>query len=166
MSAGGNAEAKESNAHHKVEHWDDDDDASTVLRCDSFMVESRIVAIRNVKVLNVEKLRRSKDAEPCDPEVDCQDDRWPAAENQWCPLLDLSYHYFVGPQQLGFMEKIDEASISGTCRFPIFIALVEHETITKHVWGDQVYRPWSSSWYYVPPYPQMSQSQCRTKVSK
>ena len=49
-----------------------------------------------------------------------EDDEWPGTENQWCPSLDLSYHFFVGPRQLGFMEKMDTASISRTCQFAIF----------------------------------------------
>ena len=60
----------------------------------------------------------------------------------------------------------DTASISGTYPFAKFIAPVESVTFTKHVWGNQVYQSWSSSCYYVSPYPQMLQGQCRNKVSK
>ena len=43
----------------------------------------------------------------CDSEVESEDDGWPGTENHWCNLLDLSYHYFVGPLLLGFMKELD-----------------------------------------------------------
>ena len=61
---------------------------------------------------------------------------------------------------------MDTANLSGTCQFAIFIAPVERETITKHVWWDQENWPWSSSWYHVPPYPQMLQDHYRNEVSR
>ena len=73
-----------------------------------------------------------KEEEQCDSEL--EDDGWPGAENHWCPLLDLSYHYFIGRSLLGFMEEMDLAIISATSQLAIFIAPVERETATKHVW--------------------------------
>ena len=75
-----------------------------------------------------------QEEEQGDSEVKDEDDKLLGAENQWCPLLDLSYHYFVGPRLLGFMNKVDAAGISRTCQFGIFIAPVERETATEHVW--------------------------------
>ena len=56
-----------------------------------------------------------KDEGQCDSEVKGEGDEWLGTENQWCPLLDLSYHYFFGPRLLGIIEKMDAASIPGTC---------------------------------------------------
>ena len=43
-----------------------------------------------------------KEEEQCDSEHEGEDDGWPGIENHWCPLLDLSYHYFIGRSQVGF----------------------------------------------------------------
>ena len=37
-----------------------------------------------------------KKEEQCDSELESEDDGWPGTENHWCPLLDLSDHYFIG----------------------------------------------------------------------
>ena len=71
-----------------------------------------------------------KEEEQCDSELEREDDGWLGTENHWCPLLDLSYHYFIGRSLLGFMEEMDLASISATCQFGFFIASVERETAT------------------------------------
>ena len=52
---------------------------------------------------------------------------------------------------VGFTAEVDLASSSVTCQFAMFIAPVERETITKHVWRDEVYRSWLDEWCYVPP---------------
>ena len=79
-------------------------------------------------------MQRSMDKDQCDPEADSEDEELPGIENQWCLSLDLSYHYFVGPQLLGFMAKTDAACVSVTCQFAILIAPKERESITKYVW--------------------------------
>ena len=48
-----------------------------------------------------------KEEEKCDSEVESEDDGWLDTEKHWSPLLDLSYHYFVGPLLLGFIEEMD-----------------------------------------------------------
>ena len=72
--------------------------------------------------------------------MESEDDGWPGQENHWCPLLDLSYHHFIGRSLLGVMEEMDLASLSTTCQFAMFIAPVERETATKHVLGGQIDR--------------------------
>ena len=37
-----------------------------------------------------------KEKEQYDSGLESEDDGWPGTENHWCPLLDLSYHYFIG----------------------------------------------------------------------
>ena len=72
------------------------------------------------------------------------------AQKPWCPLLDLSYHYSIGRVLLGFMEALDSASFLATCLFAMFIALVERETSTKHVWRRRISRPWLDEGCDVP----------------
>ena len=94
-----------------------------------------------------------KEREQYDFELESEDDGWPGIENHWCPLLDLSYHYFIGRSQVGIMEDVDLTSFSSTCQFAIFNASLERETATKHVWTDRVCRSWLDEWCYVPPFP-------------
>ena len=75
-----------------------------------------------------------KKEEQCDFEVEGEDDGWLGTENHRCPLLDFSYHYFVGRRPLRFMDEMDVAIVLATCQLAIFIAPVERETATKHVW--------------------------------
>ena len=103
--------------------------------------------------------------EQCDSELEGEDDGWLGTENHWCPLWDLSYHAFIGRSRLGFMEEMDLASLSATCQLAIFIATVERETATKHVWWDRIYRSWLDEWCYVPPCPTL-QRQWRNEVLK
>ena len=106
VSVGRNAEAMEPNAYHENKHWDNDDSTNTVVHC-----EWRIDVRQNGKASKVDPLQRSKDKDQCDPEADSEDEELPGIENQWCLSLDLSYHYFVGPQLLGFMAKTDAACV-------------------------------------------------------
>ena len=94
-----------------------------------------------------------KEERQCGSEVEGEEDGWLSTENRWCPLLDLSYHYFIGRSLLEYMEEMDLAIKSATCRFAIFVAPVERETATKHVCGDRVSRSWLDEWCYVPPSP-------------
>ena len=65
-----------------------------------------------------------KEEERSDSERENEDDGWPGTGNHWCPLSNLTYHYFIGPSPLGFMEQMDLVSISATCQFAMFIASV------------------------------------------
>ena len=42
---------------------------------------------------------------------------------------------------MGFMEELDPANFSATCQFAFFIASVDRDTATKHVWRDRMYGP-------------------------
>ena len=88
--------------------------------------------------------------------VRVKEDERPGTENQKCPLLDLSYHFFIGPVLWRSMEELDSASISATCELGILIAPMERETATKHVCEDRVYRPLLDEWCYVPRYPKIT----------
>ena len=83
-----------------------------------------------------------KEERQYDSDFESEDDEWLGTENQWCSLLNSSYHYSIGSVLLGCMEELDSASISATCQFAIFIAPVERETATKHVCGYRIYRLW------------------------
>eukprot|EP00450_Noctiluca_scintillans_P001854 CAMPEP_0194494136 /NCGR_PEP_ID=MMETSP0253-20130528/12134_1 /TAXON_ID=2966 /ORGANISM="Noctiluca scintillans" /LENGTH=78 /DNA_ID=CAMNT_0039335207 /DNA_START=45 /DNA_END=281 /DNA_ORIENTATION=+ len=66
--------------------------------------------------------------------VDSEDEELPGEENQWCPLLDLSYHHCVGPVLLQSLGTAGAVRVSGTCMFAILIAPVVRDSITKHLW--------------------------------
>ena len=108
-----------------------------------------------------------KEGVQCDSEAESEDDGCRGTEDHWSPLLDLSYHYFIGSLLLGPMKEMDLASLSATCQFAPLVTPVEHESITTHVWRDQVvFRCSLDESYYVPPYFPKLQSQCSNKVSK
>ena len=56
MSAGWNAEAMETNAYHKAEDLNNDDDASMYGHSDSFMADLRIDVLRYVKAMKEHKV--------------------------------------------------------------------------------------------------------------
>ena len=95
-----------------------------------------------------------KKEEQYDSEFQSEHDEWPGTENQWCFQLDLSYHYAIGLVLLGFMVRWDSTVISATCQFAIFIAPVDSEAATRHVYLDQVYRFWFDEWCLITTIPQ------------
>ena len=102
-----------------------------------------------------------KKEKQCDSEAESQDDGWPGTENHWCPLLDLSYHYFIGPRLLRLMEEMDLTSVSANCQFFFLCrscgAWDRHETRGGTSNFPIMVRRMVS---YVQPFPTL-QSQCR-----
>ena len=52
MRTGWNADAMEPNAYHKAEDWNDDDNTSTEVHCDSFGMDLRIDVFQDVKSID------------------------------------------------------------------------------------------------------------------
>ena len=53
---------------------------------------------------------------------------------------------------VGIQGKMGFDVFSATCQFAIFIAPVDREAATRHVYGDQMYRFWFDAWCYSPPF--------------
>ena len=114
-------------------------------QCFTFFFSPSFVTMSSSKPIGVGRMNNSyqepifedcycKGEEQCDSEVESENDGWLGMENHWCPLLDLSYHFVVGPL-VGIFGKdglSEFFSNSSVCQK--FIAPIERHTITEHVW--------------------------------
>ena len=63
-----------------------------------------------------------------------EDDELPGQKNQWCALLDASYHHNVGPVLLQYMGTTSTVSLSATCMFATCTAPVIRELVGESKW--------------------------------
>ena len=65
---------------------------------------------------------------------DSEDDELPWEKNQWCALLDASFHFNVSSMPLHYMRTTSTTSLSATCMFANCTAPVVRDIIDESKW--------------------------------
>ena len=80
-----------------------------------------------------------------DSDLSDEDESMPGANNMWVPLLDMAYHFNVGPFFASFLGNSCLARLAASCHFAVLVAPVARDSVEEFLWVPFSQQRWSCS---------------------